>query len=308
MVSCYQNLEIIVSDCQTKGISNWIKSNFPEVKLIHFESDIGPAASRNAGLSISNRESKYLVFVDNDTKMDHMWLLTLVDALERNPKIGAAQPILFKMNNPKLIDSVGGFFDNIGYACIPRSQPEFISKNQPICYCEAVTILRRSVLNQFTNPLQPYDPDYFQHWEDIDMCWRIMLLGHKIVSIPESAVFHERGVSAGLGKQSAQLVFLNTKNRLTTLTKHYSLPNLIHYCPLLIFLEFLKAVALLRSNHTHAIATIKGLIWNLINLRKIWIKRTDIQVNRKVADLDIEKVLAKPNIIRLLDDFNRHYA
>jgi GT2 family glycosyltransferase len=310
--SAYPNFEIIVSDCITVAIANWVEENFHEVKLIHFEKDIGPAASRNAGLSISNPASKYIVFVDNDTKVHTQWLRNLVDSLEKTPDAGAAQPMLLKMNNPDKVDSVGGFFDYIGYACIPPFRSKLQKYNPKshfdICYCEAVTIVKRSVLNQFINPIQPYDPEYFQHWEDVDMCWEVMLLGYKVIFIPDSIVFHERGVSAGLGKQTANLVFLNTRNRLTTLMKNYETLNLIRYAPVLIFFELLKGVALLRDNGAHAVATFKGLLWNFTHLHRIWVKRAEVQLNvRKVKDSNIKKVLAKPSLTRLLNDFHRHY-
>ena len=104
---------------------DWIKANFPEVKLIHFDKDIGPAASRNAGLSISNSNSKYIVFVDNDTKMHPQWLRNLVDSLEKTPDVGAAQPLLLRMKNPEKVDSVGGFFDQSDTLVFHR----FLSKN-----------------------------------------------------------------------------------------------------------------------------------------------------------------------------------
>jgi GT2 family glycosyltransferase len=311
--SDYPNFEIIVSDCITVAIANWVGKNFPEVKLIHFDRDIGPAASRNVGLSISNPASKYIVFVDNDTKVHRHWLRNLVDSLEKTPDAGAAQPMLLQMNSPDKVDSVGGFFDYIGYACILPFCPElkeYNSINQyNICYCEAVTILRRSVLNQFSDPSQPYDPEYFQHWEDVDMCWEVLLLSYKVIFVPNSIVFHERGVSSGLGKQTENLVFLNTKNRLTTLLKNYEIWNLIRYVPVLILFEILKTAALLTKNGSHAVATFKGLLWNLINLRAIWTKRVKIQLKvRKVDDSYIKKVLAKPSFTRLFGDFQRHYV
>ena len=107
-VSDYPRFEILVSDCVTNNIGNWIKSNFPKVKLIHFDEDIGPAASRNAGLALSDSTSKYIVFVDNDTKMHPQWLRNLVNSLENDSKIGAAQPLLLKMNSRQKVDSYGG--------------------------------------------------------------------------------------------------------------------------------------------------------------------------------------------------------
>jgi len=310
--SDYPCFEILVSDCVTSNIENWIKSNFPEVKLIHFDEDIGPAASRNAGLSISNSTSKYIVFVDNDTKMHPQWLKNLVNSLENDPKIGAAQPLLLKMNSTEKVDSYGGFFDRIGYACLPNLFSEqsnsIHTSDLDICYCEGVTILRRSILDNFQNLTAPYDSDYFQHWEDVDFCWEVMLSGYRVVLVTNSVVFHERGVSAGLGKQSSNLVFLNTRNRMTTLLKNYNLRNLTKYMPVLIFFELSKALILFKTKKSHSISTLEGLFWNLKNIKSIWQKRMQVQFKvRKIGDSEIEKLLVKPSCARLIKDFRRHY-
>ena len=311
--SNYPNFEVIVSDCMTSGIKAWIKENYPEVKLISFEKDVGPAASRNEGLSITNPASKYVVFVDNDTETTSEWLRNLIVAMENRPEVGAAQPLLLKMSDPKEVDSMGGFFDYIGYACLSpflfkTNMCEFRSTLN-ICYCEAITAIRRDALSQLQDSSKPYDPTYFQHWEDIDMCWEIMLSGYRVVLIRDSIVFHRRGVSAGLGLQSANLVFLNTRNRLTTLIKNYDIQNLTKYVTILILLELMKGTFLFRNNKTHAVSTFKGIIWNLGNLREIWKKRVDIQVRvRKISDCNIKKMLVRPSITRMLSDFRRHYG
>ena len=206
-----------------------------------------------------------------------------------------------------------GFFDRIGYACIPTLfsnlfRIPFIA-TLDICYCEGVTILRRSVIRStFKIQIQPYDSDYFQHWEDVDFCWEVLLSGFRVVLVTNSIVFHERGVSAGLGKQSSNLVFLNTRNRMTTLLKNYNLWNLTKYLPVLIFFEMSKAVILLKTKKSHSISTLEGLFWNLKNIKSIWRKRLQVQIKvRKISDSEIEKLLVKPSFPRLLTDFRRHY-
>jgi hypothetical protein len=310
--SNYPRFEIIVSDCLTPGIEDWMKKHFPDVKLVCFKKDIGPAASRNGGLSISDPGSKYVIFVDNDTNVHPSWLRGLESVFENTHDIGAAQPLLLKMNDHEIIDGLGGFFDYMGYACLPpfftKSLAQAPKEPKDICYCEAVTVVKRSVLYAFPDPNNPYDPDYFQHWEDVDMCWKVMLLGYRIVLVPDSVVFHERGVSAGLGKQSSELVYLNTRNRLTSLIKNYESWSLLKYVPILILFELIKTTLLLTKNSEHAVSTFRGLLWNLTNLRPSWEKRVKVQYNtRTVKDAWIKKHLMKPSLIRLIQDFQRHY-
>ncbi len=307
----YLYYELVVSDCLTPGIESWIKNNFSQIKLITFNEDIGPAASRNAGLRISNPCSKYVVFVDNDVQVHPNWLLNLVSYLEVQPDVGAAQPLLLKKHATNKIDSLGGFFDRIGYAyvCPFVFNEDFSGIGYfNICYCEAITIVRRSVLPLLGSIAEPYDAQYFQHWEDVDLCWRIMLSGFHVVLVPNAIVFHERGVSSGLGKQSDGLVFLNTRNRLMTLIKNYELKNLFLYVPVLLMFESVKIVVLLRSKPSHAVSTIRGLLWNFVHIRVSWKKRLAVQkFVRKLPDKSLQELIVKPSVLRLLSDFRRHY-
>lgn len=307
----YPSFEVIVSDCVTHGIEDWMGKFFPQAKLLSFKSDIGPAASRNAGLLLCDPSSKIVVFLDNDTKVHPLWLRNLVKVLEKSDDIGAAQSLLLKMGEPEKIDSLGGFFDYIGYVCLPTNfsvYSEAPQKMRDICFCEAITAVKKTVLGEFPDPGEPYDPEYFQHWEDVDMCWNIMLLGYRVVLAPKSIVYHTRGVSSGLGKQTDRTVYLNTRNRLTTLIKDYNIWNLLNYLPITFLFEVIKATLLLVRKREHAYATFKGLLWNIFNLKLTWKKRIKVQkYSRRVGDTWIKRRLFKPSLTRLIRDYKRNY-
>jgi GT2 family glycosyltransferase len=62
------------------------------------------------------------------------------------------------------------------------------------------------------------DLAFFAHMEEIDLCWRLQLMGYSIWSCPDSRVFHIGG--ATLSNQSPRKTFLNFRNNLLMLHKN----------------------------------------------------------------------------------------
>ena len=70
------------------------------------------------------------------------------------------------------------------------------------------------------------DGRFFAHNEEIDLCWRLRLMGRKIYCIPESEVYHVGGGT--LPKSNPMKTFLNFRNNLTMLYKNLDDRDLQH--------------------------------------------------------------------------------
>ena len=103
----YPDFEIIVIDCLTKGISEFINGKFPYVRLFPLTEDIGPAAMHNTGLQEADPNSKYIAFLDNDICADPDWLKELVMCIDSDTKIGAVQSKIMLYDNPKYFNTRG---------------------------------------------------------------------------------------------------------------------------------------------------------------------------------------------------------
>lgn len=311
MKSNYPDVDITVVDCLTEGIDNWIKKNFPLVKLVHFDYDEGIPARKNAGLTTANTNSKYIIFMDEDIEAEESGIFSLVEAMESDPSIGVAQPRMLTMHNREKVDSMGCFLDLAGYPYRSMHGKAKVEgqRIREISYAETATlILRRDVLKGFPDPHKPFDPDYLVHWYDVDFSWKIRLAGYRVVLVPNSVVYHERGLSGGLWKLPCRNIFLNTRNRMMTLIKNYSLQSLARYFPVVLMFELVKIVALLRRRPDHAIATLMGTFWVLRNLKGIWKKRVVVQTFiRKVPESDVLACFIRPNPLQLYRYFQMHY-
>ena len=95
--------------------------------------------------------------------------------------------------------------------------------------------------------MKGFDPFFFAHMEEIDLCWRIQLAGYKIYSCPQSVIFHVGGGTLPKGNQ--RKVFLNFRNNLVMLMKNLPLASRIRIIPARIFLNIVAAFFFLLKGH-----------------------------------------------------------
>ena len=80
-------------------------------------------------------------------------------------------------------------------------------------------------------------------WTEIDLCWRLRLMGRQIYCIPESEVYHVGGGT--LPKSNPMKTFLNFRNNLTMLYKNLSDNELKKVMRMRWFLDYLAAFEML---------------------------------------------------------------
>jgi GT2 family glycosyltransferase len=131
-----------------------------------------------------------------------------------------------------------------------------------------------------------FDPDFFLLFEETDLCWRARIAGYDVGYCPSGKVYHKGGASySGSGRDYSLTTFLFVRNRLTSLLKNYEFGNVAKYVP--INISIMLGVALIdatKGRAHEAIAVIRGIIWNLMNLRQTMEKRIIINRLRTVSD------------------------
>lgn len=115
----YSNFEIVLVDNgSSDGSVDYVKKNFAveRLKLIELPQNRGFAEGNNSG--VKKARGKYIVLLNNDTEVDSEWLTPLVNTMESDAGIGAAQPKILLMNRRNRFDSAGNFINLIG-SCTP---------------------------------------------------------------------------------------------------------------------------------------------------------------------------------------------
>jgi hypothetical protein len=83
--------------------------------------------------------------------------------------------------------------------------------------------------------------------EEIDLCWRIRNMGHEIVCLPESVVYHVGG--ATLPKNNPGKTFLNFRNNLSMLYKNLPGNRLLPVILIRLMLDGVAGIKFLTEGH-----------------------------------------------------------
>lgn len=218
--------DIVVADnASTDDSLSLLKNKFPEVNIIINSSNGGYAKGYNDALSKLNHE--YFLLLNSDIEVTAHWIQPLLTLLENNAEIAAAQPKILSFHNKQEFEyagAAGGYIDKFGYPfCRGRifnsfeeDKGQYDDKREVFWATGACLFVRRSCFIEAGK----FDEDFFAHMEEIDLCWRMKNLGHKIFYCPESTIYHVGGGT--LSKNNPQKTYLNFRNNLVLLFKNHA--------------------------------------------------------------------------------------
>ncbi|WXG47406.1 MAG: glycosyltransferase family 2 protein [Candidatus Atabeyarchaeum deiterrae] len=288
----YSNFEIVLVDNgSSDGSVDYVKKNFAveRLKLIELPQNRGFAEGNNSG--VKKARGKYIVLLNNDTEVDSEWLTPLVNTMESDAGIGAAQPKILLMNRRNRFDSAGNFINLIGssYALglLQVDKGQFDSTNE-IFYAKGAAMITTKTLWEELGGL---DPILFLSFEDTDFCWRIWRHGYRVVFVPASRIYHVGFASTSKVPEIKR--FHDTKNRLMILLKNLDAKQLALYSPLIIssfMVEFLLSW-LRRDGEARPI--LKGMGWVVLHFRKVWSRRVIARSQSEISSNDIMKKFLK---------------
>lgn len=244
-----QDAEIWVADnSSSDGSMHLLETQFPQVKTIVLEQNFGFAEGYNRALR--QIEADYYVLLNSDVEVSHHWLTPLIEFMDSHPQVAACQPKLlaeYDKDSFEYAGACGGFLDKYGYpfcrgrifGMVERDNGQY-DYQQEILWATGACMMIRSADYWKAGGL---DGRFFAHNEEIDLCWRLRLMGRKIYCIPESEVYHVGGGT--LPKSNPMKTFLNFRNNLTMLYKNLSDRELSHVMRARRFLDYLAAFEML---------------------------------------------------------------
>ena len=247
--SIVDNAVVYVADnASTDDSVEMLRSEYPQVKVILLEKNWGFAEGYNKALS--QVEAEYYVLLNSDVKVTHHWLQPLVEFMDAHSDVAACQPKLLSIIDTDSFEyagACGGFIDLYGYPfcrgrvfnTIERDKGQYDTA-MPILWATGACMMIRS--SDYWNA-GGFDGRFFAHNEEIDLCWRLRLLGRKVYCIPDSAVFHLGGGT--LPKSNPMKTYLNFRNNLTMLYKNLPDRELRKVMRMRFWLDWLAALQML---------------------------------------------------------------
>ena len=241
----YDNFEVIVADNgSTDDSLSFLQQQYPDIKTILFKENYGFAKGYNKALAQVTAD--YYVLLNSDVEVQPGWLNPMVELLEKDRSIAACQPKILSWHNKKMFEyagAAGGWLDTYGYPFAKGRVFDFCEEDkgqydqsEPIFWASGAALFIRPAVY---HAVKGFDEYFFAHQEEIDMCWRIQLEGHKIYSCPASIVYHVGGGT--LPKGNSLKTYLNFRNNRIMLCKNLPLSKKIWVMPVRNLLDGVSA-------------------------------------------------------------------
>lgn len=279
----YRDFSVIVVDNGSEdGSLEYLKNNFPSVRVISLGSNTGFANAVNEGIRAS--DSKYVFLLNNDTVCDEGAIESLVKVLDSKPKVFSAQAKMLRMKEPHLVDDAGDYYCALGWTVVPSKDKEselFSKRKQITSACAGAAVYRREVFDK----IGMFDEAHFCYLEDVDVGYRARLFGYDNVMEPSAVVYHVGSGSSG-SRYNTFKVELTASNNLYFIYKNMAVWQLIINLPLVLLGIIIKHIFYTRKGL--GTAHIKGLFKGIARIFKNSHKRVRFGGDKLLASIGLQ--------------------
>ena len=221
-VQTYRNFEVIVIDnASSDGSAQAVDgAGLPSFKLMIEEENHG--FSRGNNLAAAEANGRWIAMLNPDAEAEKDWLAEVRRGIEAYPNARVFTSAQYALGKPEIMDGAGDAYFGFG---IPwRGGFGHAAGNMPgadgLCFsaCGAGAIYEASVFNEMGG----FDERFFCYCEDVDLGFRLQLMGHDCVFLHKAVVRHAGSAIAGY--QSAFSLFHGTRNRVWAYAKNMPAP------------------------------------------------------------------------------------
>ena len=270
----------IADNGSTDQSVEWVIHNHPQVRIIRLDQNWGFAEGYN--LALSKIQSQYYLLLNSDVEVTPNWLKPLVKILDTDLSVGACMPKIKSLHDRSSFEyagAAGGFIDKYGY---PFCRGRILNHTEKdhgqydnsidIFWASGACLLIRSELYLSSGGLDPF---FFAHMEEIDLCWRLKNMGHRIRFCHESEVFHLGGGT--LPKKNHRKTYLNFRNNLILIIKNLPPGKVTMICIARLILDMIAALYfLIKLDPGESFAVLHAYFSIMTNPGKILRKRREL--------------------------------
>ena len=219
---------MMVDNASTDGSVDYVRSAHPGVRVVQSNENVGFAAGNNLGAR--QAVGDHVVFLNNDMAVDRGLVKGMVETLAGDPEAVSA--------GAKILNWDGTRFDFTGAICNFAGRAAQVGFDEPyrddrydrvvpmLFACGGAMIIDR----QLFLDVGGFDEDYFIYFEDVDLGWRLWLLGHKVLFAPTAVTYHRHhGTMERFPSYRKALLY--ERNALCTVIKNYGDENLGRVLP-----------------------------------------------------------------------------
>lgn len=269
------------TDSSIEFLQEW----YPEVNVISFTKNYGFALGYNK--AIQEITHPYTVLLNTDVLVTENWLDPIIEIMDNDPGIAACQPKIRSLMEQKDFEYAGaggGYLDSLGYPfCAGRIMSHVeedtgqYNENKEVFWVSgAAMVIRTEVFRNFGG----FDPEFFAHQEEIDLCWRLKNAGYRLMYCAESTVYHLGGGT--LDYDHPHKHKLNFRNNLACLYKNETKQRTLKLFSRFILDHIATFLFIFQGKFKHALAVLSG-IYEFLGKMNYW--RDQRAFNKKINSI-----------------------
>lgn len=199
---------VLVDNGSSDGSVEYVRSAFPEVKLLSLPENRGFTGGNISGYEQAT--GRLIVLLNNDTEAHPEWLEEIHKASGLFPKAGSFASKMMYFDERRRIENCGFSVSSAGTTTdLGRGEldgPEWTACREVFGACGGAVAYRHSMLED----VGFLDPDFFMIYEDVDLSFRAQLRGYRCIYVPTAIVYHR--YHASLETVPARQVFYSQRN------------------------------------------------------------------------------------------------
>jgi GT2 family glycosyltransferase len=276
---------ILVDNASSDRVAQAAAKADPEIVLIENAENLGFAAAVNQAARRARGE--WLALLNPDAYPQADWLERLMAAADANPDVKSFTSRQLMAADPTKLDGLGDVMSIAGYPFrggYTHPNPGALAPGWVFSACGGAMMINKALFLR----LGGFDERLFCYCEDVDLGYRLRLIGEPTLLAPDAVVRHVGSASTG-GRRSAFAAFHGTRNRFWVFVKDTP--------PLLFWLTLpLHIVATLTLFARHAMrgeiaAPARGLLAGVRNIGVALEARREVQPTRRASSWEIAKAM-----------------
>ena len=275
---------LLVDNGSSDGAPQATAKADPSIRLIEAGGNIGFAAGNN--LAASQARGQWLALLNPDAYADPDWLEQLIAATQRWPHIRSFACLQKAADRPGKVDGAGDVLTLAGIPYRGAYGHDLIAlpEGEVFSACGAAHLIARDLFLQVGG----FDERFFCYCEDVDLGYRLRLIGEATLFVPQAVVSHVG--SAVLGARSDFALFHGARNRLWLLVKNTPWP-LVPVVALL-HVPVLALLLVMHAMRGEARPVLRGLLAGFAGLGPMLTTRRPIQAARTASAGTILRAMA----------------
>jgi hypothetical protein len=250
---------VLVDNASTDDSIDFVRINYPQVKVIQNKDNLGFAEGNNIG--IKNSTGQLIALFNPDVVADSDWLHILVNVIKDKPNIAGVTGKMYYLGDQYGKDAVFCTWSKID----PLSgTPINFNDDEPVSRVDylsgAAMIVRRDVLNK----IGLLDKNYFLYFEETDLCARIIRAGYDLMYIPSAIVWH---VVSPLSNSEKKIYFME-RSRIRFVLKNFDSMYIVPFFFIFLgetFFVILRDIK--NTNFSRTKTRFEAITWNLRNVK-----------------------------------------